>query len=70
MELAASFLRVRPKATLAEIGAELSRMGVPPRSGAAWAISSAKALLDRARSARLLGRARSIAPDWTRRFQR
>jgi hypothetical protein len=54
MELAASFLRGRPKATLAEVGAELSRMGVRPRSGEAWAISSVKALLDRARSAELL----------------
>ena len=54
MELAASFLRGRPKASLAEVGAELSRMGVRPRSGEAWAISSIKALLDRARSAALL----------------
>jgi hypothetical protein len=55
MELAASFLRERPKATLAEVEAELSRMGVCPRSGEAWAASSVKALLDRARSAGLLG---------------
>jgi hypothetical protein len=55
MELATSFLRGRPKATLAAIGAELSRMGVPPRDGGAWAVSSVKALLDRARSAGLLG---------------
>ena len=32
MELAASFLRGRPRASLAEIGTELSRMGVVPRS--------------------------------------
>ena len=54
-ELAASFLRGRPGATLAEVGAELARMGVRPRSGGGWAASSVKALLDRARGAGLLG---------------
>lgn len=55
MELAASFLRGRPKATLADVGAELARMGVQPRGGGPWAASSVKALLDRARGAGLLG---------------
>ena len=55
MELAASFLRGRPRASLAEIGAELSRMGVAPRSGGNWADSSVKLLLDRARKTGLLG---------------
>jgi DNA invertase Pin-like site-specific DNA recombinase len=55
MELAASFLRGRPRASLAEVGAELSRMGVAPRGGGVWAASSVKLLLDRARKAGLLG---------------
>ena len=55
MELAASFLRGRPRASLAEIGADLARMGVAPRSGGAWAESSVKLLLDRARKAGLIG---------------
>ncbi len=55
MELAASFLRGRPRASLAEIGAELTRMGVAPRSDGAWAESSVKLLLDRARKAGLIG---------------
>jgi DNA invertase Pin-like site-specific DNA recombinase len=55
MELAASFLRGRPWASLAEIGAELSRMGVKPRSGGKWADSSVRLLLDRARTLGLLG---------------
>ena len=55
MELAASFLRGRPRASLAEIGAELSRMGVAPRGGGKWADSSVKLLLDRARKTGLLG---------------
>src|SRR4051794_12641635 len=55
MELAASFLRGRPRASLTEIGAELSRMGVAPRSGGKWADSSVKLLLDRARKTGLLG---------------
>ncbi len=54
MELAASFLRGRPKATLADIGAELVRMGIRPRSGDSWADSSVKLLLDRAREIDLL----------------
>ena len=55
MELAASFMRGRPRATLAEVGADLERMGVRPRAGGHWAPSSVKALLDRARGAGLLG---------------
>jgi hypothetical protein len=69
MELAASFLRGRPKASLAEIGADLSRMGVMPRSGGKWADSSVKLLLDRARKTGLLGdghgRRRKRAPRVT-----
>jgi DNA invertase Pin-like site-specific DNA recombinase len=55
MELAASFLRGRPRASLAEIGTELLRMGITPRSGGVWADSSVKLLLDRARKTGLLG---------------
>jgi DNA invertase Pin-like site-specific DNA recombinase len=55
MELAASFLRGRPRASLADIGIDLARMGVTPRSGGAWAVSSVKLLLDRARKAGLIG---------------
>ncbi|MGE0370742.1 MAG: recombinase family protein [Gammaproteobacteria bacterium] len=66
MELAASFLRGRPQASLADIGAELSRMGVTPRSGGKWADSSVKLLLDRARKTGLLseehGRRRKRTP--------
>jgi hypothetical protein len=69
MELAASFLRGRPKATLADIGAELERMGVRPRRGGRWADSSVKLLLDRARKTGLLdeghGRRRRRRP-WMR----
>jgi hypothetical protein len=55
IELAASFLRGRPRATLADIGADLERMGVRPRRGGGWADSSVKLLLDRARKSGLLG---------------
>jgi DNA invertase Pin-like site-specific DNA recombinase len=48
MELAAAFKSGRPKATLAEVAAELLRMKVLPPSGRVWAPSSVKALLDRA----------------------
>jgi hypothetical protein len=44
MDLAASFLRGRPWASLAEIGGELPRMSVAPRSGGAWADSSGNSL--------------------------
>lgn len=40
----------RPKATLAEVAAELTRMKVLPPSGGAWTLSSVKALLDRAKA--------------------
>ena len=66
MELAASFLRGRPQAKLADIGVELARMGVMPRSGGAWADSSVKLLVDRARKTGLLdeghGRRRRRGP--------
>ena len=54
MELAASFVSGKPRATLAEVGAELARMKVQPESGRPWAPSSVKALLDRARVAGML----------------
>lgn len=41
---------------LAEVGAELARMKVLPWSGRAWARSSVKALLDRARKEGLMER--------------
>lgn len=50
MEIAASFKSGRPKATLADIAGELERMKVLPPSGRAWAPSSIKALLDRAKA--------------------
>jgi DNA invertase Pin-like site-specific DNA recombinase len=49
MEIAAAFRSGRPKATLADVAGELMRLGVLPPSGRAWAPSSVKALLDRAR---------------------
>lgn len=56
VELAAAYLRGRPDASLAELGAQLLRLGVaPPRGGRAWAPSSLKGLVDRARLAGLLG---------------
>jgi len=55
VELAAAYLRGRPDATLAELGAALLRLGVrPPRGGAAWAPSSLKRLLDRGRALGLI----------------
>jgi DNA invertase Pin-like site-specific DNA recombinase len=55
MEMAAAYLRGQPRATLAGLGAALLRLGVaPPRGGDAWAPSSLKALVDRAREAGLL----------------
>jgi hypothetical protein len=58
MEMVAAILRGRPEATLAALGAELLRLGVtPPRGGPAWAPSSLKALVERARQAGLLGQA-------------
>jgi DNA invertase Pin-like site-specific DNA recombinase len=58
VELAAAYLRGRPDASLAELGAQLVRLGVhPPRGGTAWAPSSLKALRDGAHQAGLLGAA-------------
>jgi DNA invertase Pin-like site-specific DNA recombinase len=55
MELAAAYLRGRPDATLAELGAALLRLGArPAHGGPVWAPSSLKALLDRARALGLL----------------
>lgn len=66
VELAAAYLRGRPDATLAELGAALLRLKLrPPRGGAAWAPSSLKALLDRARALGLItaGAPADRAPD-------
>jgi DNA invertase Pin-like site-specific DNA recombinase len=54
MEIAASFKSGRAKATLADIAGELERMKVLPPSGRAWAPSSVKALLERARALGML----------------
>jgi DNA invertase Pin-like site-specific DNA recombinase len=55
VELAVAYLRGRPDATLAELGAALLRLGVrPPRGGTAWAPSSLKRLLDRGRALGLI----------------
>ena len=54
-EVAAALVAGRPRITLEEIGGELFRLGHrPPRGGTAWAPSSVKRLLDRARGAGLL----------------
>ncbi|MCU0984239.1 MAG: recombinase family protein [Acetobacteraceae bacterium] len=56
VEMAAACLRGRPRLTLAALGEELLRLGVaPPRGGGAWAPSSLKALVARAREEGLLG---------------
>jgi len=55
VEVAAALAAGRPGMTLAELGAELARLRhVPPGGGPAWAPSSLKALLDRARAQGLL----------------
>lgn len=55
VELAAAYLRGRPDATLAELGTALLRLKLrPPRGGEAWAPSSLKGLLDRARALGLI----------------
>lgn len=55
MEVAAALVAGRDTITLAQVGIELTRLGLaPPRGGAKWAPSSVKALLDQARSAGLL----------------
>jgi len=55
VEVAAALVAGRPGMTLAELGAELARLRhIPPHGGPAWAPSSLKALLDRARAQGLL----------------
>jgi hypothetical protein len=55
VEIAAAIVAGRPNVTLAEVATELKRMRhLPPRGGRDWALSSVKALLDRARAAGLL----------------
>jgi DNA invertase Pin-like site-specific DNA recombinase len=57
VEVAAALVSSRPAMTLAEVGAELVRLRhLPPQGGAAWAPSSVKALLERARAQGLIGR--------------
>lgn len=52
IEVVAALTAGRPRITLAEVAAELKRLRLrPPRGGAGWAVSSVKALLDRARAA-------------------
>ena len=58
VEMAAALVAGRPDLTLAELGAELTRLRhFPPRGGQAWAPSSVKALLDQARALGLLAAA-------------
>jgi hypothetical protein len=55
MEIAAALIAGRSSVTLAQLGAELTRLGLtPPRGGTQWAPSSVKALLDQARTIGLL----------------
>ena len=55
VEVAAALVAGRPGMTLAQLGAELVRLRhLPPGGGPAWAPSSLKALLDRARAQGLL----------------
>ena len=55
MEVAAALVAGRGSVTLAQVGAELARLGLtPPRGGTQWAPSSVRALLDQARMAGLL----------------
>jgi hypothetical protein len=54
-EVAAALVAGRNRITLAQLGSELTRLGLTPvRGGKQWAPSSVKALLDRARAAGLL----------------
>jgi DNA invertase Pin-like site-specific DNA recombinase len=54
-EVVAALVAGRSAITLAQLGAELTRLGLAPvRGGNQWAPSSVKALLDRARAAGLL----------------
>lgn len=63
VELAAAYLRGRPEATLAELGAALARLGArPPRGGPAWAPASLKRLADRARALAGTGMSRPAGP--------
>ena len=58
-EVVAALVAGRSTITLAQLGTELTRLGLAPvRGGNQWAPSSVKALLDRARAAGLL------APTW------
>lgn len=55
MEVAAALVSGRSGVTLAQVGIELTRLGLaPPRGGTQWAPSSVRALLDQARLAGLL----------------
>ena len=55
VEVAAALVAGRPGMTLAQFGAELVRLRhLPPGDGPAWAPSSLKAVLDRARAQGLL----------------
>ena len=55
VEVVAALAAGRPGLTLAQLGTELSWLGLaPPRGGGQWAPSSLKALLDQARAAGLL----------------
>ena len=54
-EVVAALVAGRDRITLAQLGTELTRLGLaPPRGGSHWAPSSVKALLDQARVAGLL----------------
>ena len=54
-EVAAALVAGRSRITLAQVGIELTRLGLtPPRGGKQWAPSSVKALLDQAHAAGLL----------------
>ena len=56
-EVVAALVAGRPEITLVEVAAELRRLRhLPPRGGNGWAVSSVKALLDRARGAGLLSK--------------
>jgi Resolvase, N terminal domain len=55
IEVAAALMARRDTMTFAQVGVELTRLGLaPPRGGTQWAPSSVKALLDRARTRGLL----------------
>jgi len=55
IEVAAALVAGKPQITLTEVATELKRLRqFPPRRGTDWAVSSVKALLDRARAGGLL----------------